>query len=101
MKLSRPQNMPEKLESCAGEPIVLETKVSRPNAEVKWWFNGREIVESSNVTVTADGLIHRLTIHSPTPKDSGKYSCDVVDDQIDFQVKVSGKVSPQRLGFVA
>lgn len=90
-KLSRPQNMPEKLETYSGDPIVLETEVSRPNAEVKWWLNGREIVDSSNVTVTVDGLIHRLTIHSPTPEDSGKYSCDVIDDKIDFQVKVSGE----------
>lgn len=91
MKLSRPQNMPEKLESNAGEPIVLETEVSRPNAVVKWWMNGSEIVESSNVTMTADGFIHRLTIHSPTPEDSGKYSCDVIDDKIDFHVTVTGE----------
>ncbi|KAM6958098.1 obscurin-like protein 1a [Tautogolabrus adspersus] len=87
--LTRPQNMLDKLESLTGKPIVLEIKVSRPSAEVKWWLNGREIQESSNVTITEDGLIHRLTIHSPTPEDSGKYTCDAVDDKIDFQVKVS------------
>ncbi|XP_035533527.1 obscurin-like protein 1a [Morone saxatilis] len=87
--LTRPKNMPDKLESFAGKPIMLEIEVSRPNAEVKWWLNGREIEESSNVTITEDGLIHRLTIHSPTPEDSGKYVCDAVDDKIDFQVKVS------------
>uniref|UniRef100_A0A671YGG3 Obscurin like cytoskeletal adaptor 1a n=1 Tax=Sparus aurata TaxID=8175 RepID=A0A671YGG3_SPAAU len=85
------ENMPDILESFAGKPIVLEIEVSRPNAEVKWWLNGREIEESSNVTITEDGLTHRLTIHSPTPEDSGKYTCDALDDKIDFQVKVSGK----------
>lgn len=99
MKLSRPQNMPEKLESYAGEPIILETTMSRPNSEVKWRLNGREIVESSKVTMIVDGLIHRLTIHSPTPEDSGKYSCDVIDDKIDFQIKVSGKI-PRHFFFV-
>lgn len=93
VKLSRPQNMPEKFQGYAGEPIVLETEVSRPNAVVKWWLNGREIVESSNVTMTADGFIHRLTIHSPNPEDSGKYSCDAIDDKIDFHVAVTGKDS--------
>lgn len=83
--------MAEKLGSYAGEPIVLETEVSRPNAVVKWWLNGSEIMESSNVTMTAEGLIHRLTIHSPTPEDSGKYSCDVIDDKMDFHVTVTGK----------
>ncbi|KAI3366112.1 hypothetical protein L3Q82_009939 [Scortum barcoo] len=87
--LTRPQNMPDKLESLAGKPIVLEIEVSRPNAEVKWLLNGKEIEESSNVTITEDGFIHYLTIHSPTPEDSGKYTCDAVDDKIDFQVKVS------------
>ncbi|KAM9334348.1 obscurin-like protein 1a [Symphorus nematophorus] len=87
--LTRPQNMPDKLETFVGKPIVLEIEVSRPNAEVKWWLNGKEIEESSNVTITEDGFIHRLTIHSPTPEDSGKYTCDAVDDKIDFQVKVS------------
>ncbi|XP_037617812.1 LOW QUALITY PROTEIN: obscurin-like protein 1 [Sebastes umbrosus] len=87
--LTRPQNTPDQLESIAGKPIVLEIEVSRPSAEVKWWRNGKEVEESSNVTITEDGLIHRLTIHSPTPEDSGKYTCDAVDDKIDFQVKVS------------
>ncbi|XP_049426226.1 obscurin-like protein 1a [Epinephelus fuscoguttatus] len=87
--LTLPENMPDKVESVAGKPVVLEVEVSRPSAEVKWWLNGREIQESSNVTITEDGLIHRLTIHSPKPQDSGKYTCDAVDDKIDFQVEVS------------
>ncbi|XP_040888099.1 obscurin-like protein 1a isoform X1 [Toxotes jaculatrix] len=87
--LTRPKNAPEKLESFAGKPVVLEIEVSRPSAEVKWWLNGKEIEENRNVTITEDGLIRRLTIHVPTPEDSGKYTCDAVDDQIDFQVKVS------------
>lgn len=72
--------------------MILEIEVSRPNAEVKWLINGEEIQQSSNVTITEDGLIRRLTIHSPTPGDSGKYTCDAMDDKIDFQVKVSGKM---------
>lgn len=91
VKLTRPENVPEQLKSVAGEPVVLEIKVSRPSSEVKWRLNGREIEESSNVTITEDGLIHRLTIYAPTPEDSGKYTCDCGDDKMDFQVNVSGK----------
>lgn len=90
--LTRPQNMPDQLESFTGTPVVLEIKVSRLNAEVKWWLNGREVKESSNVTISEDGFIHRLTIQSPTPEDSGKYTCDAGDDQMDFCVKISGKM---------
>ncbi|XP_028325054.1 obscurin-like protein 1a [Gouania willdenowi] len=86
--LSRPHNTPDKLESFAGKPIVLEIEVSRLTAEVKWWLNDREVQPSNNVTITEEALIRRLTIHSPTPEDSGKYICDAVDDKIDFQVKV-------------
>uniref|UniRef100_A0A672GXQ1 Obscurin like cytoskeletal adaptor 1a n=1 Tax=Salarias fasciatus TaxID=181472 RepID=A0A672GXQ1_SALFA len=89
--LTRPENIPGKLESVAGKPIVLEIEVSRPTAEVKWCLNDTELEQSSNITITEDGLIRRLTIHSPTPEDSGKYTCDAFDDQIDFVVKVSGK----------
>ncbi|XP_063323695.1 obscurin-like protein 1a [Pelmatolapia mariae] len=87
--LTCPKDTADKLESLAGKPVILEIEVSRPNAEVKWLINGEEIQQSSNVTITEDGLIRRLTIHSPTPEDSGKYTCDAMDDKIDFQVKVS------------
>lgn len=94
LKLARPQNAPETLETFEGEPIVLEIEVSRANAEVKWRLDGREVQKSANVTVTKDGLLRRLTIRSPAPEDSGKYTCDAADDRIDFQVQVSGKWFP-------
>ncbi|KAF0045868.1 hypothetical protein F2P81_002397 [Scophthalmus maximus] len=86
---TRPKDTPDKLESFAGKPIVMEIEVSRPNAGVKWRLNGREIEESIDITIAEDGLVRRLTIHNPTPKDSGKYTCDAADDKIEFQVKVS------------
>ncbi|XP_068165521.1 obscurin-like protein 1a [Antennarius striatus] len=87
--LTRPKNMPDKLESFTGKPVVLEVEVSRLDADVKWRINGRKIEENRNVTITGDGLIHRLTIHSPTLEDSGKYTCDAVDNKLDFFVKVT------------
>lgn len=92
MTLTRPQNMPDELKRFAGTPVVLEIEVSRLNAEVKWWLNGREVKESGNVTISEDGFIHRLTIQSPTPEDSGKYTCDAGDNQMDFNVNISGKM---------
>uniref|UniRef100_A0A3B3XZG2 Obscurin-like protein 1 n=1 Tax=Poecilia mexicana TaxID=48701 RepID=A0A3B3XZG2_9TELE len=87
--LSQPKNLPDKLESLAGKPIVLEVEVSRLTADVKWLLNDKEIEQSSNITITEDGIFRRLTINSPTPNNSGKYTCDATDDKIDFQVKVS------------
>ncbi|XP_008282358.1 obscurin-like protein 1a [Stegastes partitus] len=87
--LSHSKNTPDKLHSFVGKPVVLEIEVSRPTAEVKWWLNGRQIEPSSHAAMTEDGLLRRLTIHAPTPEDSGKYTCDAVDDKIDFQVRIS------------
>ncbi|KAG7234397.1 hypothetical protein INR49_004814 [Caranx melampygus] len=77
--LARPKNTPDKLERIAANQF----------AEVKWCLDGKEIEQSGDITIEEEGLIRRLTIHVPTPKDSGKYTCDAVDDKIDFQVKVS------------
>ncbi|CAM9153962.1 unnamed protein product, partial [Lampetra planeri] len=87
--LTRPQNTPDRLESFAKEPMVLEAEVSRPNAEVKWRFDGGELEESSDVTFTEDGRIRRLTVHCPSTEDSGKYTCDAGDDQLHFLVNIS------------
>ncbi|XP_056156999.1 obscurin-like protein 1a [Lampris incognitus] len=89
VKLTCPKKTSGKVESFAGEPIVLEVAVSRTNAEVKWLMDGRELQESSNISITKDGLVRRLTIHSPGQVDSGKYTCNALEDNIDFQVKVS------------
>ncbi|KAM6945398.1 obscurin-like protein 1a [Aplochiton taeniatus] len=91
VQLSRPSQSPaEALEVRAGEPLVLEVQVSRSDAVVTWRSEGREVEESDEViTVSQEGLLRRLTIHNPMLRHSGKYTCDAVDDQIHFQVKVS------------
>jgi len=92
VKLASPRGASgDQVESFSGEPVVLEVTVSRPSAAVRWLLDGREIQAGANVTVTEDGLVRRLTILSPAPGDSGKYTCDAVDDVMDFQVKVTGK----------
>lgn len=91
VKLARSETMSDVMDCFSGDPIVLEIEVSRFNAEVIWMKDGGEVEESSDVTITEDGLIRRLTIRTPVPGDSGKYTCLASDDLIDFQVKVSGK----------
>ncbi|XP_038835461.1 obscurin-like protein 1 [Salvelinus namaycush] len=89
VKLARSETMSDVMDCFSGDPIVLEIEVSRFNAEVIWMKDGGEVEESSDVTITEDGLIRRLTIRTPSPGDSGKYTCLASDDLIDFQVKVS------------
>uniref|UniRef100_A0A671LA03 Obscurin-like protein 1 n=1 Tax=Sinocyclocheilus anshuiensis TaxID=1608454 RepID=A0A671LA03_9TELE len=77
-------------ESFAGEPVVLELEVSCDNAEVCWMKDGVKVEESSNITITENGLVRKLTIHFPTLKDSGIYTCNAIDDTMDFKVKITG-----------
>lgn len=77
-------------ENFTGEPVVLELEVSRDNAEVCWMKDGVKVEESSNITITENGLIRKLTIHFPTLKDSGIYTCNAIDDIMDFKVKITG-----------
>ena len=98
MKLASPSGgSGDPVESFSGEPVVLEVTVSRPSATVQWLLDGREIQAGANVAVSEDGLIRRLTILSPTPGDSGKYTCDAVNDAMDFQVKVTGKTKQNKI----
>lgn len=90
MKLSRQKNMHDTLEVAAGSPLVLEVEASRPNAGIKWLVNGKEVEEARKVNVLSEGLVHQLTIQSATLEDSGTYSCHADEDQVDFQVHVSG-----------
>uniref|UniRef100_A0A671YGZ7 Obscurin like cytoskeletal adaptor 1a n=1 Tax=Sparus aurata TaxID=8175 RepID=A0A671YGZ7_SPAAU len=84
--LTRPENMPDILESFAGKPIVLEIEVSRPNAEVKW--NGVEVVPSRRFSIRADGVERSLTIHRLTREDAGEYACESRDDRTAAMLRV-------------
>lgn len=95
VKLSRPKKMPNTLEVGAGSPLVLEVEVSRPSAEVKWLVNGKGIEEEGKVNFVAEGLVRQLTIQTATLEDSGIYSCYIAEDQVDFEVHVSGTKESQ------
>ncbi|XP_028846713.1 obscurin-like protein 1 isoform X10 [Denticeps clupeoides] len=89
VRFIRPRKMASGVEASVGETVVLDCEVSRANAEVCWRKNGEEIEESANITITEDGLVRQLTIHSSSLEDTGQYICDARDDVMDFQVKIS------------
>lgn len=90
VKLSCSKDLGSITESIAGDPVVLELEVSHDNAKVCWMKDGVKVEESSNITITENGLIRKLTIHFPALKDSGIYTCNAIDDTIDFKVKITG-----------
>lgn len=91
VRFIRPRKTAYEVEKFIGETIVLDCEVSRSNAEVSWKKNGEEIEENSNITITEDGSIRQLTIHSLRLEDTGQYLCDAKDDVMDFSLKIHGK----------
>uniref|UniRef100_A0AAY4BLQ0 Obscurin-like protein 1 n=1 Tax=Denticeps clupeoides TaxID=299321 RepID=A0AAY4BLQ0_9TELE len=71
VRFIRPRKMASGVEASVGETVVLDCEVSRANAEVCWRKNGEEIEESANITITEDGLVRQLTIHSSSLEDTG------------------------------
>ncbi|XP_026875960.2 LOW QUALITY PROTEIN: obscurin-like protein 1a [Electrophorus electricus] len=89
VKLSCSKKTGSVIQSFAGDPLFLELQVSRENAEVCWMKDGVKVEEDSDVTVTVEGLVRKLTLWSPTPADSGLYTCNAMDDAVDFHVRIS------------
>ncbi|KAI4883548.1 hypothetical protein NFI96_026922, partial [Prochilodus magdalenae] len=89
VKLSTSKKTESIVQNFAGKAVVLELEVSRENAEVCWMKNGVKVEENSNITVEMEGLVRKLVIHSPTLADSGLYTCNAIDDTMDFQVKIT------------
>nr|XP_020647781.1 obscurin-like protein 1 isoform X5 [Pogona vitticeps] len=72
-----------------GMPLLLECEVSAPDAPVHWLKDGQTLVlDDNNLTVQSEGCIRRLLIHSACPLDSGIYTCNAIDDNVNFTVTV-------------
>lgn len=91
--------MPQSTEALAGEPLVLRCEVSHPEAPVSWTRDSRDIKVGDEVEITEDGVFRKITILSPTVEDSGKYICQTKDEKMEFQVKITGKISLKEISF--
>ncbi|XP_069083306.1 obscurin-like protein 1 isoform X2 [Pleurodeles waltl] len=82
----------------SGQPVVLECEVSSPDAIVRWFKDGQELVSRDPISMQSDGRTRKLVISSTCASDSGTYTCDAVDDKLNFTVNVSApKVSFARI----
>lgn len=78
------------IQNLVGEAVTLELEVSRESAEVCWMKDGVRLSQSSNVTVIMDGCVRKLILHSAALADTGLYTCDAIDDMMEFPVKIIG-----------
>ncbi|XP_051479163.1 obscurin-like protein 1 [Apus apus] len=75
----------------AGEDLVLACELSRPDAIVRWLWDGQEVQPGERVQVEAHGVLRQLTIHGVQPSDSGCYICDAASDRAVTSVEVSAQ----------
>ncbi|XP_053352236.1 obscurin-like protein 1 [Clarias gariepinus] len=71
------------------ERMVLSCEISRANASVRWYRNGLEVEENSNLILEVDGVYRRLIIPETTVSDSAEYVCDTNDDSVTFFVNIA------------
>ncbi|XP_075954719.1 obscurin [Anarhichas minor] len=72
----------------ASEKVVLTTELTTESGSVKWLRDGVELKEGSKYEMKKEGLSRTLVVKSSDSKDSGTYSCQTVDDKLEFKVQV-------------
>lgn len=77
----------------AGDDLILECEVSRPNATVQWLWNGEILKPDTRIKIDSYDVVRKLVLSGLQPSDSGKYICDAVDDKLITIVEVQGKIT--------
>ncbi|KAG7240547.1 hypothetical protein INR49_026831 [Caranx melampygus] len=72
----------------AGDDLILECEVSRPNATVQWLWNGKILKPDTRIKIDSHDVVRKLVLSGLQPSDSGKYICDAMDDKLITVVEV-------------
>ncbi|XP_049449246.1 obscurin-like protein 1 isoform X4 [Epinephelus fuscoguttatus] len=72
----------------AGDDLILECEVSRPNATVQWLWNGKTLKPDTRIKIDSYDVVRKLVLSGLQPSDSGKYVCDAFDDKLTTIVEV-------------
>lgn len=72
---------------------LLECQVSRPNAQVRWYKNRRELLPSKKYQLISQDIYRQLTIDDVCSSDEDTYTCDAGDDKTSCQLLVEGEIS--------
>lgn len=73
---------------------LLECQVSRPNAQVKWYKNRKELLPSKKYQLISQDIYRQLTIDDVCSSDEDTYTCDAGDDKTSCQLLVEGEMPP-------
>ncbi|XP_034417778.1 obscurin-like protein 1 [Cyclopterus lumpus] len=82
----------------AGDDLILECEVSRPNATVQWLWNGEILKPDTRIKIDSYDVVRKLVLSGLRPSDSGKYICDAINDKLTTIVEVQ---APRVVEFIA
>ncbi|XP_008290272.1 obscurin [Stegastes partitus] len=67
---------------------LLECQVSRPNAQVRWYKNRKELLPGKKYQLISQDIYRQLTIDDVCSSDEDTYTCDAGDDETSCQLLV-------------
>lgn len=73
-----------------GEPATFQVELTKGDAKVKWFKDGKEIQFSEHTQLAISGKHQRLVIPRSTKEDAGVYSCEIGDQKCTATLKVEG-----------
>uniref|UniRef100_H3B6Q7 Obscurin like cytoskeletal adaptor 1 n=1 Tax=Latimeria chalumnae TaxID=7897 RepID=H3B6Q7_LATCH len=71
--------------------VILECKMSKPKARVRWYRGETEIFPSQKYEICNEDCYRKLIIHDVTFEDEDTYTCNAFDDQSSARLLVEGK----------
>lgn len=71
--------------------ITFECEVSRENAEVRWFREGKEIRKTKKYEMIVDGRKRKLVIQDCSPDDAKMYTCDAKEFKTSCFLEVTRK----------
>ncbi len=78
-----------------GETVTLECELSKAGQPVEWLRNGKKIPKSDkNVTISAEGPKHSLTLKDVKVDDSAEFTAKVGDVSTAAKLTVQGQLVP-------
>ncbi|XP_067890882.1 obscurin-like protein 1 isoform X2 [Heterodontus francisci] len=68
--------------------VILECKVSKPRARVRWYRGGEELHPTGKYEICSEDCYRQLVIHDVSFEDEDTYTCDAFDDHSSAKVLV-------------
>lgn len=77
--------------AAAGQDISLSCELSKPDATIRWYKDGKAIRKSQKYDLHQEGTRATLIIHESTVKDSGEYTCETEVSKTKARITVQGQ----------